>query len=199
MILHSASLRRTARIICIAAAFSLLIGCTPASPSSSNKASVSGALTQPDNDSVLVMGGSQTGSEPSGEENALPVEAVAGLEDALNNCLGWGPGSAGCSLHSVAAAAALLDWSSENALAAYAGDPAASAFDAWYAELDEFDRDTFAETWPMVCDDAAALLEDTNSMAGLLETAGASTENAGDWNGSDWETLRAAIDGGSGC
>lgn len=200
MISDRFSVRRTARILCIAAVFGLLVGCTAASPSSANQASVSSALTQPDNDSVLVLdGGSEAASEPSDEENGFAAGELDALDEALDACLGWGPGSAGSSLHSVAAAASLLDWATENRLAARTGDPAADAFDAWHTALDELDKDTFAETWPLVCEQADALLEDPDGMAELLETAGAAPAPADGWDAADWDALRTAVDGGSGC
>lgn len=199
MTFHRNTVCRMARILCIAAAFSLLIGCTAASPSSSNKAAVSGGLAQPDTDSILVIeGDGASSSDPSGEENGLAAPALDALEEALDTCLGWGPGSAGSSLHSVAAAAALLDWAAENDLSGRTDDPAADAFDVWYAALDEFDKDTFAETWPLVCDEADALLEDADGMAERMETAGVSPERADGWTSESWEALRAAVDGGSG-
>lgn len=200
MIFHRSSARRTARILCIAAMFGLLVGCTTASPSSTQTASVPGTLTQPDNSSVLVLDGdSEAASEPSDAENGLAAGDLDALDEALDACLGWGPGSAGSSLHSVAAAASLLDWATENRLAARTGDPAADAFDAWYTALDELDKDTFAETWPLVCDQADALLEDPDGMAELLETAGAAPAPANGWDAADWDALRTAVDGGSGC
>lgn len=185
---HSA--RRTARILCIAAAFSLLVGCTPSSPSSTNRASMSGALNQPDTSSVLIL---------DGEENGLPDAALTALNEALDHCLGWGPGTAGSSLHSVVAAAALLDWATDNELTSRSAGLTAEAFASWYDQLDDLDRDTFSETWPLVCDDADALLEAPESMAERMESAGVDPARAADWDAMDWVVLRSEVEGGGGC
>lgn len=191
MIFDRHFVRRMARVLCITAAFSLLAGCAAASPSDSSKASISGALTQPDNSSVLVLDGSSV----SAEENDLQQDA---LHEALNACLGWGPGSAGSSLHAVSAAAALLDWASANGLAGRTDSFAADAFTAWYEGLDDFGQDTFSETWPLVCEEADALLEGADGTDELLESAGADPSQAGSWDAADWDALLAAVIG-SGC
>lgn len=205
MTLHRHTVCRAAGILCIAAAFALLTGCTPASPSSTNEASVSSALNQTDTDSVLVLEGedeagpSSASASVSSEENGLPAAEQEALDEALNACLGWGPGSAGSSLHSVVAAAALLDWAQANGLASGQSGEIEALFADWYDTLDEFDKDTFSETWPLVCDEAALLLEDAAGMAELMETAGVDPARADGWASESWEVLHAAIDGGSGC
>jgi hypothetical protein len=128
-------------------------------------------------------------------ENGLSVsQELTAPDEVLDGLLTWGPGTAGCTLHSVICASEVLDWATQNQLAAQEAEDVSAALAAWYDGLDDYDRETLAETWPMVRDDAGALLADPDEMAGLLETAGLTVEDVANANADDFLALCTAAD-----
>src|SRR5699024_8356297 len=97
---------------------------------------------------------------PSGEDDTTTAPGVdatengfTGLTDpteALSRGLGWGPGTAGTSLKQVAAAASMMDWADENSAASRSADSLNSCLSSWFAGLDAFDQENFAEAWPLI-------------------------------------------------
>jgi hypothetical protein len=191
-VLFHSRLSRLTRLLLAAAAFCLLAGCSGAAASpSSSRAEASLAPSQ-------VSSSSNTLPAPSVDaaENGLTVaqSSLASPGETLDGLLTWGPGTAGCTLHSVICATKVLDWATQNQLAAHSEMDIAEALAAWYDELDAYDQETLAETWPMVRDDANALLADHASMADLLETAGLEADAAADANADDFAALCEAAD-----
>ena len=104
------------------------------------------------------------------DENSL--FSVDGTAAAFAPSLGWGPGVSGCSLKSVQAAATLLVWADEANLSARTDTAIEDAYTQWYDNLSGIEQEGFAEAWPMIKEDAAALLEDKDAMAGRLDDVG---------------------------
>ena len=104
------------------------------------------------------------------DENSL--FSVDGTAAAFAPSLGWGPGVSGCSLKSVQAAATLLVWADEANLSARTDAAIEDAYTQWYDNLSDIEQEGFAEAWPMIKEDAAALLEDKDAMAGRLDDVG---------------------------
>jgi len=127
-------------------------------------------------------------------ENGLALATLAAPDEVFERLLTWGPGTAGCTLHSVICASEVLNWATQNQLAGRAEEDIADVLAAWYEELDAYDQETLTETWPMVRDDALTLLADPASLSGLLESAGLSTDAAADANADDFDALCEAAD-----
>ena len=72
----------------------------------------------------------------------------------------------GCSLKSVIAADSLLSWAENGNLAMQTTDVIEDAYTEWYDSLSTDEQDSFADAWPLIKEDANALLTDTSSMAG---------------------------------
>ena len=125
------------------------------------------------------------------DENSL--FSVSGTAAAFEPCLGWGPGVSGCSLKSVQAAASLLVWADETNLSARASDAIEDAYSQWYDNLSEMEQESFAEAWPMIREDAAALLEDKDAMAGRLEDVGLEADKL-TFSAKDWTALEDVVD-----
>ena len=106
------------------------------------------------------------------DENSL--FSVDGTAAAFAPSLGWGPGVSGCSLKSVQAAATLLVWADE-------------------ANLSDIEQEGFAEAWPMIKEDAAALLEDKDAMAGRLDDVGLEADKL-TFSEKDWNALEEVVD-----
>ena len=121
------------------------------------------------------------------DENSL--FSVDGTAAAFAPSLGWGPGVSGCSLKSVQAAATLLVWADEANLSARTETAIEDAYTQWYDNLSDIEQEGFAEAWPMIKEDAAALLEDKNAMAGRLDDVGLEADkltfSEKDWNAHD--------------
>lgn len=69
------------------------------------------------------------------------------------------------------AAASLLQWAEQTNLTSRTTDAIEDAFSQWYDALDSMDQESFAEAWPLIKDDANALLTDKDSLSGRVEDA----------------------------
>ena len=125
------------------------------------------------------------------DENSL--FSVDGTAAAFEPSLGWGPGVSGCSLKSVQAAATLLVWADEANLSARTETAIEDAYTQWYDNLSDLEQEGFAEAWPMIKDDAAALLEDKDAMAGRLEDVGLDARKL-TFSEKDWNALEDVVD-----
>ena len=67
------------------------------------------------------------------------------------------------------------------------------AFYSWYDGLTDNQQEGFAEAWPMIKDDAAALLEDKDAMAGRLEDVGLDAQKL-TFSEKDWNALEDVVD-----
>ena len=108
--------------------------------------------------------------------------------------LGWGPGVSGCSLKSVLAAASLLQWAEQTNLTSRTTDAIEDAFSQWYDALDSMDQESFAEAWPLIKDDANALLTDKDSLSGRIEDAGLDPADLPGCSEKNWDALQDVID-----
>ena len=99
----------------------------------------------------------------------------------------------GCSLKSVQAAATLLVWADEANLSARTETAIEDAYTQWYDNLSDSEQEGFAEAWPMIKDDAAALLEDKDAMAGRLEDVGLDARKL-TFSEKDWNALEDVVD-----
>ncbi len=125
------------------------------------------------------------------DENSL--FSVDGTAAAFAPSLGWGPGVSGCSLKSVQAAATLLVWADEANLSARTDTAIEDAYTQWYDNLSDIEQEGFAEAWPMIKEDAAALLEDKDTMAGRLDDVGLEADKL-TFSEKDWNALEEVVD-----
>ena len=125
------------------------------------------------------------------DENSL--FSVDGTAAAFAPSLGWGPGVSGCSLKSVQAAATLLVWADEANLSARTDTAIEDAYTQWYDNLSDIEQEGFAEAWPMIKEDAAALLEDKDAMAGRLDDVGLEADKL-TFSENDWNALEEVVD-----
>lgn len=125
------------------------------------------------------------------DENSL--FSVDGTATAFAPSLGWGPGVSGCSLKSVQAAATLLVWADEANLSARTDTAIEDAYTQWYDNLSDIEQEGFAEAWPMIKEDAAALLEDKDAMAGRLDDVGLEADKL-TFSEKDWNALEEVVD-----
>ena len=119
--------------------------------------------------------------------------SVGGTAAAFAPSLGWGPGVSGCSLKSVQAAATLLVWADEANLSARTDTAIEDAYTQWYDNLSDIEQEGFAEAWPMIKEDAAALLEDKDAMAGRLDDVGLEADKL-TFSEKDWNALEEVVD-----
>ena len=125
------------------------------------------------------------------DENSL--FSVDGTAAAFAPSLGWGPGVSGCSLKSVQAAATLLVWADEANPSARTDVAIEDAYTQWYDNLSDIEQEGFAEAWPMIKEDAAALLEDKDAMAGRLDDVGLEADKL-TFSEKDWNALEEVVD-----
>ena len=67
------------------------------------------------------------------------------------------------------------------------------AFYSWYDGLTDNQQEGFAEAWPMIKEDAAALLEDKDAMAGRLDDVGLEADKL-TFSEKDWNALEEVVD-----
>lgn len=173
----------------------LLAGCS--SDSSSDASASSQAASSTVSNHTILPPDSTVQADTSGlfnkdfDENSL--FSVDGTTAAFEPSLGWGPGVSGCSLKSVQAAATLLVWADKANLSGRTDAAVEDACSEWYDNLSDSDQESFAEAWPMIKDDANAMLEDKDSMADRLEDVGLDAKKL-TFSEKDWDTLENAVD-----
>ena len=174
----------------------LLVGCSDTSDDASH-ASSSASSPSSSSASSESAPSSTVQADTSGlfnkdfDENSL--FSVDGTAAAFATSLGWGPGVSGCSLKSVQAAATLLVWADEANLSARTDAAIEDAYTQWYDNLSDIEQEGFAEAWPMIKEDAAALLEDKDAMAGRLDDVGLEADKL-TFSEKDWNALEEVVD-----
>lgn len=174
----------------------LLVGCSDTSDDASH-ASSSASSPSSSSASSESAPSSTVQADTSGlfnkdfDENSL--FSVDGTAAAFAPSLGWGPGVSGCSLKSVQAAATLLVWADEANLSARTDTAIEDAYTQWYDNLSDIEQEGFAEAWPMIKEDAAALLEDKDAMAGRLDDMGLEADKL-TFSEKDWNALEEVVD-----
>lgn len=174
----------------------LLVGCSDTSDDASH-ASSSASSPSSSSASSESAPSSTVQADTSGlfnkdfDENSL--FSVDGTAAAFAPSLGWGPGVSGCSLKSVQAAATLLVWADEANLSARTDTAIEDAYTQWYDNLSGIEQEGFAEAWPMIKEDAAALLEDKDAMAGRLDDVGLEADKL-TFSEKDWNALEEVVD-----
>ncbi len=174
----------------------LLVGCSDTSDDASH-ASSSASSPSSSSASSESAPSSTVQADTSGlfnkdfDENSL--FSVDGTAAAFAPSLGWGPGVSGCSLKSVQAAATLLVWADEANLSARTDAAIEDAYTQWYDNLSDIEQEGFAEAWPMIKEDAAALLEDKDAMAGRLDDVGLEADKL-TFSEKDWNALEEVVD-----
>lgn len=174
----------------------LLAGCSDTSDDASHASSSASSLSSSSASSESAPS-STVQADTSGlfnkdfDENSL--FSVDGTAAAFAPSLGWGPGVSGCSLKSVQAAATLLVWADEANLSARTDTAIEDAYTQWYDNLSDIEQEGFAEAWPMIKEDAAALLEDKNAMAGRLDDVGLEADKL-TFSEKDWNALEEVVD-----
>lgn len=174
----------------------LLVGCSDTSDDASHASS---SASSPSSSSASSESAprSTVQADTSGlfnkdfDENSL--FSVDGTAAAFAPSLGWGPGVSGCSLKSVQAAATLLVWADEANLSARTDAAIEDAYTQWYDNLSDIEQEGFAEAWPMIKEDAAALLEDKDAMAGRLDDVGLEADKL-TFSEKDWNALEEVVD-----
>ena len=174
----------------------LLVGCSDTSDDASH-ASSSASSPSSSSASSESAPSSTVQADTSGlfnkdfDENSL--FSVDGTAAAFAPSLGWGPGVSGCSLKSVQAAATLLVWADEANLSARTETAIEDAYTQWYDNLSGIEQEGFAEAWPMIKEDAAALLKDKDAMAGRLDDVGLEADKL-TFSEKDWNALEEVVD-----
>lgn len=174
----------------------LLVGCSDTSDDASH-ASSSASSPSSSSASSESAPSSTVQADTSGlfnkdfDENSL--FSVDGTAAAFAPSLGWGPGVSGCSLKSVQAAATLLVWADEANLSARTDAAIEDAYTQWYDNLSDIEQEGFAEAWPMIKEDAAALLEDKDAMAGRLDDVGLEADKL-TFSEKNWNALEEVVD-----
>ena len=174
----------------------LLVGCSDTSDDASH-ASSSASSPSSSSASSESAPSSTVQADTSGlfnkdfDENSL--FSVDGTAAAFAPSLGWGPGVSGCSLKSVQAAATLLVWADEANLSARTDAAIEDAYTQWYDNLSDIEQEGFAEAWPMIKEDAAALLEDKDAMAARLDDVGLEADKL-TFSEKDWNALEEVVD-----
>ena len=174
----------------------LLVGCSDTSDDASHASSSASSLSSSSASSESAPS-STVQADTSGlfnkdfDENSL--FSVDGTAAAFAPSLGWGPGVSGCSLKSVQAAATLLVWADEANLSARTDAAIEDAYTQWYDNLSDIEQEGFAEAWPMIKEDAAALLEDKDAMAGRLDDVGLEADKL-TFSEKDWNALEEVVD-----
>lgn len=141
---------------------------------------------------------------PSGEDDTQPAPTTPQVDDtenswnglsdptsAFSGCLGWGPGTAGSSLKSAAAAASMMEWADANGLAGRSGSSVRDCLAGWYDGLDTFDQENVAECWPLIQQSAQRILDDPEGAATELSDAGVQEVPA--CSQEDWSALAGAL------
>ena len=159
---------------CAALALALfLAGCTAAASSSTPAPSSSSqALSEAPASQAIPSGEDDTTTAPGVDATENGFTGLTDPTEALSRGLGWGPGTAGTSLKQVAAAASMMDWADENSAASRSADSLNSCLSSWFAGLDAFDQENFAEAWPLIESSAQRILDDPDAEAAWLEDAG---------------------------
>ena len=175
----------------------LLAGCSSGSSASSSSAGSAAASDSTAANHTILPPDSTAQADTSGlfnkdfDENSL--FSVDGTAAAFEPSLGWGPGVSGCSLKSVQAAATLLVWADKANLSGRTDSAIEDAYTQWYDNLSDSEQEGFAEAWPMIKDDANALLEDKDAMADRLEDVGLDAKKL-TFSEKDWDALEDVVD-----
>ena len=178
---------------CAALALALfLAGCTAAASSSTPAPSSSSqALSEAPASQAIPSGEDDTTTAPGVDATENGFTGLTDPTEALSRGLGWGPGTAGTSLKQVAAAASMMDWADENSAASRSADSLNSCLSGWFAGLDAFDQENFAEAWPLIESSAQRILDDPDAQAAWLEDAGVDDVPA--CSEEDWAAFAGAM------
>lgn len=178
---------------CAALALALfLAGCTAAASSSTPAPSSSSqALSEAPASQAIPSGEDDTTTAPGVDATENGFTGLTDPTEALSRGLGWGPGTAGTSLKQVAAAASMMDWADENSAASRSADSLNSCLSSWFAGLDAFDQENFAEAWPLIESSAQRILDDPDAQAAWLEDAGVDEVPA--CSEEDWAAFAGAM------
>ena len=167
-------MKRITILLVAAVLAAALYACVPQSqpqsassvPDASSVPSASSAQSAPDTPSAPSAPKGPEGASSAASAPAQPQQLMA---QALDACVGFGPGEAGSSLKSAIAACALLDSAQE--LQAAQQDWA-DGFDRWYEQQEQERQELFWENWPALAALVRRLGPDTSVEQGLLESAG---------------------------
>lgn len=158
----------------VCAAFLMLAACTvpgaapstePSAPPLPSPAASAGAGSLP------AASGEQEARQAAGRPEVTPVQDPEGLTAALDGCVSFGEGEAGVSLKTAIAAAGLLDWAEANARDSSI-DAMAAHLSGWLAAQDPERQGLFWANWPMVEEQAWAMVRDLPGQRPLLADAG---------------------------
>ncbi len=173
----------------------VLAGCSNAAstPGTDSSAPSSQALSEAPASEAVPSGEDDTTPAPNaevdGSENSF--NGITDPAGAFTGCLGWGPGTAGTSLKSAAAAASMMDWAQENGAANRSSDALSDTLSQWFDSLDTFDQENFAEAWPLIQETAQEILDDPDTVLPRLEDAG--IQEAPTCSAEDWSALAGAL------
>ena len=146
-------------LVCAALLACLLAGCSTSSGTDGGEAASSSSSAASSESIPSSTTQANTGKlTPNLDESDNSIFSPASTQDAFEPCLGWGPGVSGCSLKSVIAADSLLSWAENGNLAMQTTDVIEDAYTEWYDSLSTDEQDSFADAWPLIKEDANALL-----------------------------------------
>ena len=182
-------------LVCAALLACLLAGCSTSSGTDGGEAASSSSSAASSESIPSSTAQANTGKlTPNLDESDNSIFSPASTQDAFAPCLGWGPGVSGCSLKSVIAADSLLSWAENGNLAMQTTDVIEDAYTEWYDSLSTDEQDSFADAWPLIKEDANALLTDTSSMTGRIEDAGLDAKELPGCSEENWKALADVID-----
>lgn len=150
----------------------VLAGCTPTATSSSSSSVSSQALSEVPASEAIPSGEDDTTPAPNVDDTENGFSGISAPANAFAGSLGWGPGTAGTSLKSVAAAASMLDWADENSAANRSSDALRDSLSQWFDSLEQVDQENFAEVWPLIEESAQRILDDPKAVQEELSDAG---------------------------
>lgn len=174
-------------LLCAALTACLLAGCEDAAGGGASDSAASETIPE-----------SQTEASAEGllpgelEENTF--SAFTDPAEAFETSLGWGPGTAGTSLKSVIAAADMLHWAEENELSRQSASVVKKLVQNWYDGLSDTRQEGFAEAWPLIKDNAEALLTKKSSMIDRIADAGLDADDLPGCSQKNWTVLQTALD-----
>ena len=125
------------------------------------------------------------------DENSL--FSVDGTAAAFEPSLGWVPACPAAPSRACRPQPPCSVWADEANLSARTETAIEDAYTQWYDNLSDSEQEGFAEAWPMIKDDAAALLEDKDAMAGRLEDVGLDARKL-TFSEKDWNALEDVVD-----
>ena len=170
----------------------VLAGCTAAASSVERSSSSSSqALSEAPASQAVPSGEEDTTPAPNFDDTENSFNGISDPTSAFAGGLGWGPGTAGTSLKSVAAAASMMNWADQNGASNRSSEALNDCLTKWYDSLEQVDQENFAEAWPLIEESAQRILDDPQAVRPEMEDAG--VQDIPSCSADDWSALAGAL------